>query len=333
MIEFVHIVSDFRLTPWFLAAFVLLADGLIGDPGWLYNRISHPVVLIGKLIGGLEKKFNREKLGNAFRFVFGAVVAMVVIVSAIVVGILITLLCERIPFGALILVIISSSLVACRGLYSAVADVGKGLTVSLGEGRKAVSQIVGRDPASLDEAGVTRAAIESLAENFSDGTVAPLFWFLLFGLPGLLFYKAVNTLDSMIGHHSERYEFFGKFAARLDDVVNYIPARLTGLLIAAAALVLPGTSGRTAFRSMMTDARHHKSVNAGWQEAAFAGALDVALAGPRHYGGTCVDDAWMHASGRKEPGGRDIHRALRLYLTASVLLLALLAGLAIHTFS
>ncbi len=333
MIEFVHIVSDFSLDPWFLAVFVLLADGLIGDPGWLYNRISHPVVLIGGLIRVLEKKLNREKVGNTLRFVFGAMTAVIVIASAIAVGILITLLCERIPFGALVLILVSSSLIACRGLYDAVTAVGKGLAVSLEEGRVVVSQIVGRDPASLDEAGVTRAAIESLAENFSDGTAAPLFWFLLFGLPGLIFYKAVNTLDSMIGHHSERYEFFGKFAARLDDAVNYVPARLTGLLIAAAALILPGTSGRMAFRCLMTDARRHKSVNAGWQEAAFAGALDVALAGPRYYGGTRIDDVWMNASGCKEPDGRDIRRALRLYLGASGFLLTVLAGLAIHRFS
>ena len=201
-----------------------------------------------------------------------------------------------------------------------------GLERDLETGRAAVGHIVGRDTASLDEPGVARAAIESLAENFSDGTVAPAFWFLVLGLPGLAAYKAVNTLDSMIGHRSPRYEAFGKVAARLDDAVNWPPARLTGVALALAAPVVRRAGLRDACRAMVWDARRHRSPNAGWPESAMAGALGLRLAGPRWYQGRVVDDAWM-GDGRAEVTAADIHAALSLYLIAGILLAAgLLAG-------
>jgi adenosylcobinamide-phosphate synthase len=230
--------------------------------------------------------------------------------------------------GGLLIAIIASSLIACRGLYMAARQVRIGLIISLEAGRSEVAHIVGRDPQSLDEAGVVRATIESLAENFLDGTVAPLFWFVLLGLPGLLMYKTINTFDSMIGHRTDRYEYFGKFAARLDDAVNYIPARMTGILIAGASVFLKGGNIRSAFAALFADAAKHKSINAGWTEAAMAGALGIALAGPRQYGGKLTSDHWMNAGGRKECTPADITKALRLYAICSAVLLLILLILA-----
>ena len=191
-------------------------------------------------------------------------------------------------------------------------------------GREAVSHIVGRDPLSLDEAGVARAAIESLAENFSDGVTAPGFWLAVGGLPGAAIYKAVNTADSMIGHRTARHEAFGWASARCDDVLNLPASRLTGLALIAAAALLPGMDARGAWRAMWRDAKRHRSPNAGWPEAAMAGALGLALAGPRRYGGVLVEDAVM-GDGRREASAADIRAALRLYRTADALLIALLA--------
>ena len=197
------------------------------------------------------------------------------------------------PAGAVIEAVAASVLVAYRGLRDHVGEVARGLDTGLAEARAAVAHLVGRDPASLDGPGVARAAVESLAENFADGVVAPLFWYVLLGFPGLLAYKAINTLDSMIGHRDPRYRHFGRVAARVDDAASWIPSRLAAALLAGAALVVPGASARGALRTAFRDARHHRSVNAGWPEAAMAGALGFAIAGPRRYGGRTVEDAWM----------------------------------------
>ncbi|MBE7638135.1 cobalamin biosynthesis protein CobD [Sneathiella sp. P13V-1] len=326
MPETLHQIAQILRDPATLAGCVLLVDLLIGDPAFVYARISHPVVIIGNLISFFEKLLNRG--GNILRFMTGSLTTLSVILISVIAGVMIMALIERIPFGFVLEILLASSLIACRGLYDAVRAVQKGLDVSLDKGRAAVSQIVGRDPESLDESGVTRAAIESLAENFSDGTVAPIFWFALFGLPGLIGYKAINTLDSMIGHRNDRYEYFGKFAARLDDAANYIPARLTGLLIAVAAVLLPGASSRRAFSCLVTDASGHKSVNAGWQEAAVAGALGISLAGPRIYGGKLTNDIWMNEAGVKDVGAAHLGRALSLYRLSVLLLVGVLAVIA-----
>ncbi len=328
MPSFLSQIFSHTYDPVFIAFAVLIVDGLFGDPAWIYSRIPHPVVIIGRFISLFEKRLNRIDFGNFLRFTTGMLTVFVIIGSAVASGIVLTVLYEAVPGGGILLIILSSSLIAYRGLFDGVDKVQKALSQSLDAGQDAISHIVGRDPKSLDEPGVARAAIESLAENFSDGTISPIFWFLLLGLPGLLFYKAVNTLDSMIGHRNDRYEYFGKFAARLDDVVNYIPARLTGILIVVAAFLLPSTSGRSAIQGLQRDARHHKSVNAGWQEAAMAGALGVSLAGPRKYGDQIVDDVWMNGTGRKDATAKDIKSALRLYLISGGLLLASLMGLA-----
>ena len=211
--------------------------------------------------------------------------------------------------------LLGSSLLAQRSLAAHVRAVATGLRRGLAEGREAVSHIVGRDPASLDAAAVARAAIESLAENFADGVVAPVVWGLLLGLPGLALYKAVNTADSMIGHRTARHERFGWAAARLDDVVNLPASRLGALWIVLAAALVPGADAGGAWRAVWRDAGGHRSPNAGWPEAAMAGALGLRLAGPRVYGGVSVADAWM-GDGRAGATAADVERALLVYRMA-----------------
>jgi adenosylcobinamide-phosphate synthase len=240
--------------------------------------------------------------------------------GALLVGAALQAMLLSLPGGQVWLAIAISSLIAQNSLYSHVAAVATGLETSGAEGgRIAVARIVGRDPESLDRAGISRAAIESLAENFSDGIVAPIFWAALFGLPGILAYKAINTADSMIGHKTPRHLQFGWASARLDDLLNLIPARLSGLLLAIAAVIMPGSHPDKAISAMWRDARKHRSPNAGWPEAAMAGALGLALAGPRRYHDVLVMDHWMGSGGTPYAGSNDIRRALQLYVTACVI--------------
>ena len=305
-------------------AILLLAmavDLVAGDPKWLYRLLPHPVVLLGRLIDALSRSLNRQALPRGRRIIRGGLCSLLVVGLAGGVGVALHVLLAGLPFGWIVEGLLASSLLAFRGLYDAVRAVARGLGESLAAGRAAVGHIVGRDPASLDAAGVARAAAESAAENFSDGFVAPVFWFVVLGLPGLLAYKAINTLDSMIGHRDARFEAFGKVAARLDDAANLLPARLAGLLIVLAAVLLPSASAAAAWRAMRRDAPKHRSPNAGWQEAAVAGALGLALAGPRHYGGQRVEDHWM-GDGRSAVTAEDLARVLDLYLTAGGLVFA-----------
>ena len=222
------------------------------------------------------------------------------------------------PLGFAALALLAASLPAQRSLAAHVGAVAAGLDAGLDEGRRAVAKIVGRNPDVLDESGVARAAIESLAENFSDGVVAPILWIAFGGLVGGALYKAINTADSMIGHRDERYKAFGWAAARLDDLVNLPASRLAALWLILAAVLTSGASAREAARALWRDAPHHRSPNAGWPEAAMAGALGIKLAGPRVYGETLVDDAFMGA-GRREADAADVRRALRLYRRACVI--------------
>jgi adenosylcobinamide-phosphate synthase len=312
--------------PLVLAALLLalVLDGVIGDPPALYRRVPHPVVAIGRLVARLEARWLAPGLlGRELRR-RGRAAGLIVAGVALLIGAGLQALCLALPLGWLWLGIAMSSLVALRGLHDHVARVADGLGLGLEEGRHAVAHIVGRDPDSLDGHGIARAAIESAAENLSDGVVAPLLWGALLGLPGMLAYKAINTADSMIGHRSPRHLDFGRFSARLDDLVNWPAARLSGLLIVVAAGLLPGASAGGAWRAMVRDARRHRSPNAGWPEAAMAGALGLRLAGPRRYGGALVPDAWM-GEGRAEATPADIRRALRLMVAAAGATAALLA--------
>ncbi len=304
-----------------LAAAALLTEAALGYPDPLVRRLGHPVIWAGAAIAWLDRRLNRGRARRAR----GVVAAFALLaVSGGPAWLVQATLLHGLPRPAAlaVLAVLASSLLAQRSLWTHVRAVAAGLRIGLAEGRAAVSHIVGRDPESLDGAGVARAAIESLAENFSDGIVAPALWCALLGLPGIAMYKAVNTADSMIGHRTPRHEAFGWATARLDDVVNLPASRLSALLIAVAG------GGRDAVRAVLRDAGKHRSPNAGWPEAAMAGALGLRLAGPRVYGTVRVDDSWM-GDGRAEATADDIGRALRVFRAACALaaVLALAVGL------
>jgi adenosylcobinamide-phosphate synthase len=304
-----------------LALFAMLIELVVGYPQAVAGTIGHPVSWIGRLIAMLEIRLNRGRRGDG-------IVALAIVLG--VVG-LVTWLVERellrLPFGLIAVAVIASSLIAQRSLHSHVATVAAALEKhGIAAARLAVAHIVGRDTAALDEAGVARAAIESLAENFSDGVVAPVMWMAIAGLPGAALYKAINTADSMIGHRTPRYQAFGWAAARLDDLVNLPASRLAALLLVAAALPLRA-SAIAGWRAIRRDAPRHRSPNAGYPEAAMAGALGLSLAGPRSYGGVLIDDATM-GPGRRDANAADIRRALALYRWADAILLVVLAAVA-----
>ena len=279
----------------------------IGWPGWLYRRIRHPVVWIGVLIEALDKTINREAWRPSTRYLAGTVTTLLIVALTTAIAVGLTTGLPKTWWGVAVQAAIASSLIASLSLHEHVAAVARPLSAGdLTRARTAVSMIVGRDPSQLDEAGVARASLESLAENASDGVIAPLFWGAVFGLPGIAAYKAINTLDSMIGHRNVRYSAFGGFAARLDDLANLVPARLTGLLIAVASL------RSAAFVAMIHDARRHRSPNAGWPEAAMAGGLGVRLSGPRAYGSKISEEPWLNGDA-PDPTGEDLRAGLALY--------------------
>ncbi|MGJ0393665.1 MAG: adenosylcobinamide-phosphate synthase CbiB [Methylocystis sp.] len=313
-----RVVFDGRMTNAATALLALLTEALAGYPAWLFTRVGHPVTWFGALILALDKRLNLESDSFALRRAKGLAALVALATTALVAGAIVERAVLSLPYGLIGLAILASSLLAQRSLHSHVAAVAKGLGASLDGGRREVSKIVGRDVTLLDEAGVARAAIESLAENFSDGVVGPALFLAAFGLKGALLYKAVNTADSMIGHKSERYLAFGWAAARCDDLLNLIPARITAGFIVIAAWAT-GADARAAIGTAWRDAPNHASPNAGWPEAAMAGALDLSLGGPRRYHGAEVDGAALGA-GRREATAHDIFRALAIYRAALAML-------------
>lgn len=306
-----------------LTLFALIIEGLFGYSQALYKLIGHPVTWLGKALSWLEAGLNlgggrRWKGALALICLLGLAGSLSFAVQALIL--------HDLP-GKIKLAILASTLIAQRSLYTHVKEVAFGLSVDLEAGRKAVSQIVGRNVAVLDEAGVSRAAIESLAENFSDGIVAPTFWMAVLGLPGAAIYKAANTADSMIGHINARYEKFGWSAAKFDDLINLPASRLAALWLILAAGITKGASGDDAIIAVWRDADKHRSPNAGWPEAAMAGALGLKLAGPRLYGKEMVDDAFM-GDGRREATRDDIAMALKLYRRSCFIQGAVVAVLA-----
>ena len=290
--------------------FALLLDGLMGEPRWLWSRMPHPAVLIGNIIAKVSSRFNHPPSQK----IKGIILVVGLILCSGFLGVALSQL------GSLAEIIIAAILLAQKSLIQHVQDVAKSLRMSLAAGRRSVAMIVGRDTADMDAAQVVRGAIESAAENFSDGIVAPAFWFAIAGLPGLIIYKAINTADSMIGYKNEMYIDFGWAAARLDDVVNWIPARLSALGI----WLLTGC--KTTWCTLARDATLHRSPNAGWPEAAMAHALGISLSGPRSYDGKMQVFPWVNAAGRKDITPVDIEKTIRaLWITWSGML-ALIAG-------
>jgi adenosylcobinamide-phosphate synthase len=310
----------------------LLLDAIFGDMPALFRHVPHPVAIAGRAIAAFDKKLNRERRGGAVRRVRGIVTVVVLVAAAYGLGWGIERACGMHPAGIAVEAFAVGILLAQRSLFDHVSAVAQALDHGgTTAGRDAVRHIVGRDPMQLDRHGVARAAIESLAENFSDGVVAPAFWFLVLGLPGLVAYKMANTLDSMIGHRSRRHRYFGWAAARFDDLLNLVPARLSGLLLATAALFGRESHIAPALGVMLRDAHKHRSPNAGWPESAMAGALGLSLAGPRAYAEGLVVDPWL-GRGTNRVVSAHIVQALHLYRAACVMLGALLCGawLAIH---
>lgn len=307
----------------FLAPLSLLIERLVGYPPALYAAIRHPVVWMGALIDQLERRLNT---GDRRRAKGILALALLLLVTALLAGAIAWGL-RQVPFGWVAEAVLATAFLAQKELGRAVRAVADALGTSLEAGRRQVSQIVGRDPDQLDEAGVARAAIESLAESASDGVIAPLFWLLIGGLPGIALYKAVNTADSMIGHRTERHAAFGWASARLDDLLNWVPARLTALLLCGAGFLVKDADAERGWTAALRDARKHESPNAGWPEAAMAGALDFSLGGPRAYEGEVHDLPEFGAGGRRDLGANDIRKALELY--GMMLNLALAASLAV----
>ena len=308
-----------------LLVIALACEALLAYPAPLFRAIGHPVSWLGALIASFEAHFNNAARSDPWRKAMGCVLVAILLIVSLVSGLALELLSSALrPWTLVIGFAALFSLIAAGSLDQHVRAVPRALQArGIEGGREAVSMIVGRDVQVLDEPAICRAAIESLAENASDGVIAPVFWFVVAGLPGLIGYKAINTADSMVGHKSERYRAFGWAAARLDDLINLPASRITAFLIVAAALIVPGTSPGDAMQAIFRDASRHRSPNAGWPEAAMAGALGLRLAGPRIYDGVEVSDSWM-GNGRIGATGADIKRALWLYRAAMGIGMAIL---------
>ncbi len=308
-----------------LLVLAILLDWLISDPKRLYSHIFHPVQFMGETLSWLESIFNIPNVSMQMQKARGVVALLLYLLLWLVVAVALTLICDVFGiWGLCIEVLIVAVLLSGRSLYEHVRDVGEALKFkTVEEARLVVGHIVGRDVTALDERGVARAAIESGAENLSDGFIAPAFFYLIGGLPGIILYKAVNTADSMIGHKTQRFLGFGWASARLDDFLNWIPARLTGLMIVVISYFCG--RGGLSWQVMLKDAGKHSSPNAGWPEAAMAGALGVALAGPRVYHDVMKQDPWINARGRLDVGVEDIWLALRFMKISVFLTLPVIA--------
>jgi adenosylcobinamide-phosphate synthase len=311
----------------FIAPLALILERWQGYPPRLLSQIGHPVIWIGNLLSWLEARLWKQDQSPEQRRTRGIVTMVLVLGATLLVTAVVQQVLRGIPLGWVLEILLAAPFLAQKELGRAVQAVADALLTSLEAGREAVSHIVGRDPQQLDTAGVSRAAVETLAESTSDGVVAPWFWLVLLGLPGIALYKAINTADSMIGHKNERYADYGWAAARLDDLVNLVPARITAVLVTIACFFVPGASPSKAWQAATRDANKHRSPNSGWPEAAFAGALGFSLGGPRSYDGEVVDLPTM-GEGETKLGPYHITRALTLYrMTLNVLLIvsALLA--------
>ncbi|WP_246714949.1 adenosylcobinamide-phosphate synthase CbiB [Aestuariivirga litoralis] len=310
-----------------MATLALLIESLAGYPRLLQSSIGHPVQWMGKLITFLDEGLNDPDASPASNRLNGVIALVVLILCCALPGMIAAWILASIPYGWVINVLIATTLIAQKSLSDHVGEVERALGNSLPAARLAVGKIVGRDPETLDEKGIAKGALESLAENASDGVVAPALWYAILGLPGLLAYKAINTADSMIGHKSDQYLNFGWASARLDDLVNLPASRLTGLLFAGAARLKGAAPMKAAWAAMWRDAGKHQSPNAGWPEASMAGALGLSFGGPRTYHGELVDLPTM-GQGRAPEGPKDIAEGLSLFRNAMTLLMLLGAALA-----
>lgn len=311
-----------------LAAIAILIERIVGYPSVLQKTIGHPVEWFGLLIDSAEKHFNLAPNSQIQGRLRGAIALVLILLFTALPAWLVSQVLGRCTGGPLIEALLATTLIAQKSLRQHVLDVYRALSNSLQDGRHAVAKIVGRETRSLDESGVAKAALESLAENTADGIVAPVFWFALLGLPGIVAYKVINTADSMIGHKSDRHLHFGYAAAKLDDLVNLPASRLTALFFAGAALFSSSQAAKAALAATWRDAGKHRSPNAGWPESAMAGALDLKFGGPRFYDGEIVDLPFL-GHGREQLTRLDIDSGLKLYGRALWIMLGLVVLLAI----
>ncbi|MEM9277659.1 MAG: adenosylcobinamide-phosphate synthase CbiB [Pseudomonadota bacterium] len=303
----------------FILLIALILDWYFGEPEILWSRLPHPVVLFGKAVSWADKRFNVETDSKEAKIRKGSIAISLLIGASLLVAFLFQWFIDRLwLLGWVVEIFVVFVLLAQRSLHEHVHAVRNGLHESgLEGGQKAVSLIVGRDPELLDQSGVCRAGIESLAENYSDGVVAPAFWYAVFGLPGIIVYKMINTADSMIAYKNEKYLWFGRTAAQIDDLANWLPARFSALLIAAGSGMLEGVASlRNSLICALRDSGLHRSPNAGWPEAAMAGGIDIALGGPRSYAHETVPQAYLNASGDRDLGPEDIEQALDVFVLA-----------------
>jgi len=270
-------------------------DAIFGEPKWLWDRLPHPAVFIGRAIARADARFNRSSARTAK----GVLLVEALLLGALSAGLAISLL------GWLAEALCAAVLLAHRSLVDHVRRVAEDLRDGLAQGRRAVAMIVGRDTAQMDAPAISRAAIESAAENLSDGVLSPILWFAIGGLPAMLAYKAINTADSMIGYLTPHHREFGWAAAKLDDVLNWAPARLTALLI------LLSHGALRHWPDVRREAPQHRSPNAGWPESALAHALGIALSGPRAYDGELREFPFVNPQGARDLGAEDIERAIR----------------------
>ena len=301
---------------FYILLIALVLDWYFGEPEFLWSRLPHPIVLFGKAVSFADKRLNRSGDSEDTQYRKGAFAVVLLLLTSILAAFLTEALIDNLGWlGLGVELFLVFVLLAQKSLADHVDAVSKGLKRDgLEGGRNAVSMIVGRDPGSLDEAGVSRAAIESLAENFSDGVVAPAFWYMVFGLPGIFVYKMINTADSMIAYRNEKYLWFGRVAAQVDDLANWVPARISSVLIAAGAGMLNGVNAfKTSLVTALQDSGLHRSPNAGWPEAAMAGGTNIALGGPRVYPDEIVQQAYLNSSGKSDLSAEDIDISLRVF--------------------
>lgn len=312
-------VSEWHFVTLFCA---IILDMLVGDPDWLWRKYTHPIVWFGRVTGHLDKKLNLSHITNRWRKINGIVTITALISFALAFGALSVILLSQLGFlGQVLEIVIVAIFIAQKSMSDHVDRIIKPLKAGdIAGARTAVSMIVGRDTRQLDESPISRATIESMSENFSDGVVAPIFWFAFLGLPGLFAYKMINTADSMLGHMTEKYQDFGWASAKLDDLVNWFPARLSALFIIFASVFGNGIDAALrAIKVVFHDAKMHRSPNAGWPEAAMSGFLGVALAGPRAYAEYKVDDAYMNEAGRRTLTFNDVEMAKIVFWTACLI--------------
>jgi len=306
----------------------LIIDAIFGEPRVIFHYIQHPTQIMGLFIDKLDKRLNHAGDRKHIRRIKGSLLALILIVLSGSIGWVLFYLLSQLPIGWVFEAIILSTMIAAKSLYEHVTNVAKFLKEdNIKEARIAVSHIVGRDTVNLDEYGVARSTIESLAENLSDGVLAPIFWAILFGLPGAFIYKMLNTADSMIGYRNERYYYFGWAVARLDDIINFIPARITALILLLAALIWGRKDARRSWLAIRRDASKLESINAGYPEAAMAGALNVRLAGPRDYDERFFDGDWIGVANKGSTADvtfEDIDKSLNLYVNAYLISIAII---------